>query len=93
MAEAAGVVFLSAPIFGRPDAIALHKGLCISAGPVDGRQRVSRVFLTAASSASSGSSPAGTPCVLCSFAARMLKVLAVRSVRVSVVGSPKWSYC
>lgn len=37
----AGVIYLTAPIFGRPDAIALHKGLCISAGPEEGRRRVS----------------------------------------------------
>lgn len=39
-AGAAGVIYLSAPIFGRPDAIAAHKGLCVSSGPEEGRQRV-----------------------------------------------------
>lgn len=36
----AGVIFLSVPIFGRPDAILAHKGLLVSAGPEEGRQRV-----------------------------------------------------
>ena len=40
-AEKAGVAFLSCPIFGRPDAIAAHKGLCVSGGPEEARQRVS----------------------------------------------------
>lgn len=39
-AAEAGVIFLSAPIFGRPDAILAHKGLLVSAGPEEGRQRV-----------------------------------------------------
>ncbi len=39
-AEKAGVTVLSCPIFGRPDAIAAHKGLCVSGGPEGARQRV-----------------------------------------------------
>ncbi len=35
------MIYLTAPIFGRPDAIMQHKGLCISAGPEEGRRRVS----------------------------------------------------
>ncbi|CAK0735348.1 hypothetical protein CVIRNUC_000566 [Coccomyxa viridis] len=38
-AEKAGVTVLSCPIFGRPDAIAAHKGLCVSGGPEGARQR------------------------------------------------------
>lgn len=45
-AEKAGVMYLTAPIFGRPDAILAHKGLCVSSGPEEGRQRVGSASLS-----------------------------------------------
>ena len=37
---AKGVSFLSTPIFGRPDAVRMHKGLMVCAGDPAARERV-----------------------------------------------------